>query len=341
MGELIGNERIAGLLHRTAEERKPAHAYLFNGPEGVGKKRFAIQFACLLNCPERGEDADHHCPVCRRITESKHPDVLIESPERGNIRIERIRSLQAFFKYAPVEAAYRVAIIDDAHCMNRAAQNALLKTLEEPPPNRILILVTGRPSSLLSTVRSRCRKAPFGPIDTDPLGELLRERLGITREKAAALAAMSGGSVSRALEMEASNFAALRDLMVSALSEPGGTGLKGLLELSVKISRDRDTLRQAIDIASAWIRDLIVTQVAPATSEIINRDLLDRISSGAQHHDPGKLMSVYGELARASELVEADINVNRTLITDVLLLKTTRILGGPTLGLDATAWTKE
>lgn len=334
MSELIGNERIAAFLERTVHEGRPAHAYLFTGPQGVGKKRFAIRFACLLNCLDPEEDTYQRCSMCRRIQEGKHPDVRVESPERGMIRIERIRNLQDFFKYAPIEAAYRVVIIDDAHSMNPPAQNALLKTLEEPPPARILVLVSSRPSALLSTVRSRCRKAQFGPIETGALAELLRKHHGMSPEKAEAVSAMSGGSISRALEMDASDFANLRERMISALSEPGGNGITGLLELSAGISRDRETARKAVDIASTWIRDLLVMQLDPSASDIVHRDLLDRISLAAQHHGSDKLISVYNELVRASELIEVDFNVNRNLIADVLLLKITRILAGPTLGLD-------
>ncbi len=335
MSELIGNERIAAFLERTVSEGRPAHAYLFTGPEGVGKKRFAINFACRLNCLDPENDTSHQCSMCRRIREGKHPDVQMESPERGMIRIERIRNLQAFFKYAPIEAAYRVAIIDDAHSMNPAAQNALLKTLEEPPPGRMLVLVSSRPSSLLSTVRSRCRKAQFSPIESEALAAFLRERHGMPPDKAEAVASMSGGSISRALEMEASDFTQLRDRIVSALSEPGGGGMTGLLELSAGISRDRETARQALSIAATWIRDLLVMQLDPSTSDIVQTDLLDRISLAAQHHNSGELIAVYDVLVRASELVEADFNVNKNLITDVLLLKITRILAGPSLGLGA------
>ena len=162
-----------GILERTAKEGRPAHAYLFTGREGVGKRMAAFRFASMLNCPDPQADPDGTCHVCRRISSETHPDFIIERPEKGMIRIERVRLLQNSFKFAPAEARFRIAVIDDAHLMNRSAQNALLKTLEEPPPARVIVLVTSKPFLLLSTVRSRCRRVRFGPIPLETLCAIL------------------------------------------------------------------------------------------------------------------------------------------------------------------------
>ncbi len=155
--------------------KRTAHAYLFSGIEGIGKKLVALEFARMLCCPEYAGEPGHECGTCEKINRGAHPDVLIEAPLKGSIRIDRIRNLQAFFKYSPIEAPYRVIVIDDAHTMNRAAQNALLKTLEEPPSFGVLILITSKPSSLLPTVLSRLRKIKFAPLArSDVAKELFR-----------------------------------------------------------------------------------------------------------------------------------------------------------------------
>jgi DNA polymerase-3 subunit delta' len=334
---LVGHENEMALLERIVAEGRAAHAYLFSGPEGVGKKLVAIKLACLLNCPDLLADKNASCPVCRRIIAENHPDFAIERPQKGIIRIERIRALGNFFRYAPVEAHYRVIIIDDAHLMNRSAQNALLKTLEEPPPGRILILVTAKPFLLLSTVRSRCRHVRFSPLRLEPLADLLEKQRGIASGKASLLAAMSCGSASKALEMETPNFLELREMVVSALANPRHTGLSGLLEVSAAISADRRTSSEAIEIAVTWLRDLLMQKVLGDASSLIHRDLLDRISSEAQHHSSEALISAYEELAEAAGLIEADINVNRNLVTDLMLLRIARIMTGPSFGLARTA----
>ncbi len=332
----VGHERSIGILERTAKEGRPAHAYLFTGREGVGKKMVAVRFACMLNCPDPQADPNGTCPVCRRIMSETHPDFTIERPERGMIRIERVRILQNSFKFAPAEARFRVTVIDDAHLMNRSAQNALLKTLEEPPPARVLVLVTSKPFLLLPTVRSRCRRVRFRPLPFDSLRAILEEQMRVVPDKAQALAAMSGGSVSRALEMDSANFPRLREQIVGALVDPGSLGIAGILELSAAISADRKKTVDAIEIATSLVRDLLVQKARGVAREVINQDLLDRIFDTAQHHEGEKLLLVYDELLKASQLVEADINVNRNLATDVMLLRIARIVAGPALGVAAT-----
>jgi len=334
MTSIVGHDSILAFLERTVAQGRPAHGYLFTGREGVGKRLVAKRFASLLNCLNPGADPTGSCSACRRIDAGKHPDFLLERPDRGMIRIERVRHIRSFFQYSPVEGSFRVCVIDDAHAMNRSAQNALLKTLEEPPAGRVLILVTAKPSLLLPTVRSRCRRLRLGPIPTGPLETLLRAR-GIDAEKAAILAAMSGGSVSRALEMNQSNFLALREKVIAALTEANVHGIRGNLEISAEISKDRRTASEAIEIGLTWIRDLLLSLAGYDLSAAVHRDFLDRIDSTAQHLTSGQLFSVYDELVRASELIDSDINVNRNLVTDVMLFRISRIMAGPSMGVAA------
>jgi DNA polymerase III subunit delta' len=333
MSTTVGHERVVSFLEKSAVNGRPAHAYLFTGTEGIGKKRVALQLARLLNCPDAEKDRDGTCSVCRRITSGNHPDVIVESPERNIIRIERIRSLRNFFRYAPVEARFRVAVLDDAHTMNKASQNALLKTLEEPPAGSILILVTANPFLLLPTVRSRCRRVRFSPIPVDALAELLSRDKGIPDLKAQALAAMSCGSVARALDLNASDYLELRDKVISFLERPGSAGVAGLLEFSAELASDGERIRDAIEVAVTWVRDLLVTKIGPDASSLVHRDSLDRIAVAAQHQSAEQLILVYEELAKAAALLEADINVNGNLVVDRMFLKITHALAGPSFGL--------
>jgi len=332
MSALVGHDAVLDSLKRAVRHERTAHAYLFTGREGVGKKLAAVHFACLLNCPEPETDAARSCRTCRRIIEEKHPDVIIERPDKDMIRIDRVRNLGSFFKYAPVEGRHRVVIINDAHLMNIPAQNALLKTLEEPPPGRVLVLISAKPAALLPTVRSRCRKVRFGPIPVELLATLLRTEHGLSPEHAAALAPMSGGSVGRALKMAETNFIELREKIVAVLADPGAHGFQGILELSAAISADRVTALDAIEIGTAWVRDLLSATFNREATAPSYGDSLDRPTGTAQHYASEELLSVYEELSRGAELIEAPINVNRNLVTDLMLLNICRILAGPTLG---------
>jgi DNA polymerase III subunit delta' len=331
----LGHDHILSLLRQTVIEARPAHAYLFSGPDGVGKKLMAVRFSEMLNCPRLQEDSSASCPVCRRISEEKHPDFIIEKPLRGMIRIDRVRFIQGFFQFAPVEGFFRVTVIDDAHTMNRAAQNALLKTLEEPPAGRVLILVTSKPFLLLPTVRSRCRRIRFGPIRNDVMVEILNQK-GLEQENVPLVGAICRGSVGRALQISASHFLDLRHRVIELLADSQGIGIRGNLELSTEISKDRDVALDAIEIALSWVRDLLVVKTGSSGSAIINSDLLDRIVFAAEHLSTEQLLSIYDELLKSTELIEAEINVNRNLVLDVLLLRIRRILAGDLVPVAAT-----
>jgi DNA polymerase-3 subunit delta' len=341
MDSLVGHEKILALLSRTAEEDRPAHAYLFTGREGIGKKSVAVIFASLLNCPDREHDVDQTCPTCRRIVREKHPDVVVERPERGIIRIEQVRAARYFFRFAPVEGRYRVLIVDDAHLMNRSAQNALLKTLEEPPRASILILISSKPALMLPTVRSRCRRIRFKPIAVGELGGLLARRLDVEPARARVLAGVACGSVARALTMDASKSLDMRDGIVQILREPAKEGMAALLGFSEKISSDRATALEAIELASTWVRDLLTEKLGAEALDPIHSDLLDTTRLTAQHHSTDALLSVHEELRKAAELIEAEINANTRLVTDLMFLRIARILHGPTMGLASSRSGKE
>ncbi len=333
MNGIEGHERIIATLSRSVREGCTAHAYLFAGIEGIGKARIALAFAAMLNCPSPSDDESHTCPVCRRVLVGAHPDVLVEKPDKGRIRIDRIRELQQFFAYAPIEGRCRVALIDDAHLMNPAAQNALLKTLEEPPPLRVILLVSSNASVLLPTVLSRCRRIRFGPLPRDVIAAHLQQEKGVDAERAWVVAGMAGGSLARALDMDSTRFLDLRDKLAIAIAEPGKLGLKGLLELSAHIAAGEDTAGPATDMAASVVRDLLVEKVASGSGEPPPHETNDYLGGRGEYFRECDLLKAYNEICRAAELVRLPMNLNKNLVMDVMLLKIARIMAGPTWGV--------
>jgi DNA polymerase III subunit delta' len=327
MNEILGHDRVVALLARAVREGRAAHAYLLTGPEGIGKSMVASRLAAMLNCPDNEANPACTCSVCRKVLAGTFPDCVVERPERGSIRIDRSRAIQNFLRFAPIEGRYRVVIVDDAHLMNRSAQNALLKILEEPPAARTLILVTSNPSLLLPTVRSRCRRIRCAPLSRDTVGRLLVERFHLEPADADVLAELSGGSLSRCLEMNTPRFPELREAVLTALVSPASLGYAGLLQLSAAISGDKMTALHAIEIALAWVRDQVVHEALTTDTTAASSDALDR--SLDEQHDISyqELMAVFDEFMEARRLIDADINVNRNLVTDVMLLRVARIRG--------------
>jgi DNA polymerase III delta' subunit len=205
---IAGHRALVLLLTRAIARDTLPQSLVFSGPDGVGKRLAAVSVAQTLNCPKAapvaeslsGElpiDACGECSVCRRIAQGVHPDVIQLASD--GIRIDDIREAVQSAGYRPFEGKRRVFILDAADKLSSEVQNALLKTLEEPPPSSVFVLVTSRPDSLLPTVRSRCPTLRFGRLPVADVERLLQEQQGIEASRAHAIALSAEGSLARAL----------------------------------------------------------------------------------------------------------------------------------------------
>jgi DNA polymerase-3 subunit delta' len=223
------------MIRRAIHRGRVAHAYLFLGPDGIGKRLVAMRIAQSLFCPRIPDeqlDACGECPACRQVLAGTHPDLLTVACPDGKrelplaliIGTEENRGREGLLhdlSLHPMSATRRVAIIDDADKMNEESANALLKTLEEPPPGAILFLISPSLETLLPTIRSRCQKVQFAPLTDDELAGLLVE-LGWEPDRAAAdaVAALSEGSLATARQLLDPGLRRLRDLLLDRLTRP-------------------------------------------------------------------------------------------------------------------------
>ncbi len=190
---IIGHQRPIRLLKKAILIDHLPQAYLFLGAEGVGKRLTALTLAKALNCEEAKEDCCETCLSCRKIEGLNHPDVTVIRPEGQFIRIDSIRQLQRSLNYRPYEGKKRVCILDGADRMKTEGANALLKTLEEPPPDTLLILLATQRDSLLPTIVSRCQQMRFTPLPIGQMIEALAQRLSVEKGEAKTLAELSQG----------------------------------------------------------------------------------------------------------------------------------------------------
>ena len=210
---VIGHAGAAARLARAAADGRVPAAVLLVGPAGIGKRALADAFAARLLCAAPGAgDACGTCAHCTRVGAGTHPDLhlVARDPERRDIRIEQVRGLTRWLALQPLMAARKVGVLDDAHCLSEQAQNALLKTLEEPPGATVLVLVASSAALLLPTVRSRCQVVRLEPL---PAAEVVRvlEASGVPAEQASQLAPLAEGSPGRALALAGEGPQAGRD----------------------------------------------------------------------------------------------------------------------------------
>jgi DNA polymerase III subunit delta' len=281
--EVLGHARPLGLLSRSIVRGSLPPSLLFTGPEGVGKRLVARAVAEALNClAPRDGDACGTCTACRRIVKGTHPDVIAIAPEdAGAIKIDQVRPAIAATAYRPFEGRSRVVVLDDADRLGVDAENALLKSLEEPPPASVFILVTARPEMLLPTIRSRCSQLRFGRLSAHDVARFLEERHGVPGDEAHAIAAVADGSPGRALEAgsktyrdaRAAAFSALQAVASSSSPRARLQAAAGLTAGKPSSAGEREALTTRITMLASLLRDLAVLSQGGDVAQLANADL--------------------------------------------------------------------
>jgi DNA polymerase III subunit delta' len=196
----LGHESTYASLIQMLKEGRLPHALLFTGPEGIGKQRVARYLVKALFC-EKSPEGCGSCPACELLEQEKHPDLLLLKPEEGRLKIDAIREIKKDLSFSPFMGTVRVVLVIDAHTMNAAAANALLKTLEEPPVGTYFILITHSMGWLPKTIVSRCQKIRFSPLP-DPIVEAILKKEDSEKGKVdAKLLRWAQGSPLRAMEL--------------------------------------------------------------------------------------------------------------------------------------------
>jgi DNA polymerase-3 subunit delta' len=252
-----GQDRAREIVRRALASGKLPHAYLFAGPDGVGKRTAALALAAALNCEREPGAAHCECGPCEKIAAGLHPDVLLLAPggTGKQIVIEQVREVMAALGYPPHEGRARVIIVDDADKMNPAAQNAFLKTLEEPPARTHVILCSTAPDRLLVTIRSRCQRVRFAPLAVEVVVGLLRAQ-GVDDGVARQAARVAGGSVARASELAGGEAATARwERVQKVVHAVRGQGVRVAVEAAAALAEEKDDLPATLELLACFYRD--------------------------------------------------------------------------------------
>lgn len=323
--EIAGHEQVKGLIARAAVRGSLPPSLIFAGPSGVGKRMAAIALAQLVNClAPAGDDACGECASCRRIVRGVHADVLVIEPgETGAIKIEQVREAIDRSAYRPFEGRRRVVVIDDADQVVPSAQDALLKTLEEPSAGTTFVLVTAMPETLLATIRSRCQRLRFGRLSPADVAAVLIRSHEYADTDAHAAAALSDGSVGRALEGATETFveartAALQLLETVAGSPPPARRITaaGGLPGAGRGKADRDALAQSLRALSSILRDVGILEARADDRGLANADLRTPLEGLRRSFDNDRILKAFAAVDRA--LNALDRNASPKIVADWL-----------------------
>lgn len=310
-----GQKRAIEVIKKVLAHNRLAQAYLFTGPEGVGKKLTATSLAKALNCHTYTKDFCDQCISCRKIEEGIHPDISLLVPENGEIKIGTIRDIINGMAYRPLEARIRVIILDDAHRLNLSASNAFLKSLEEPPEHTAIILITSSPDTLPDTILSRCQRVYFGLIPLRELTELLGSQ-GIDRGEAEEIALMAEGSIGRAINMLSSDILSIKKDIKYAMTAEKDTGILKLFTLAEKSARDEETFYRVLDWIRIYIRDMLLIKIYGDCAGVINKDIYNHLLEKGNRMTLWELLDI---IERINFLYRGrERNINKQLAIEIL-----------------------
>ncbi len=313
-------------LKSCIKKNQVAHAYLFTGPSGTGKSSTALAFASALNCtnPTPEGDACGSCLSCSRIASGEDADVRVVRPEGNQTTIEQMRDMIKELGYAPFSGKYKVFIIEQADTLNSSSENSILKVLEEPPAYAVLILLSCNQSSLLPTIRSRCRTVRFRQASDEELEEALRSRFNLPEDDLRIVAACSEGAVGYAFDMASdSGFMEDRQVIFQAVKDwyegPPVLGLQ-TAELLRSIASERKSakgspevrtlagnLLEILDSILSWYEDILRLKVSGESARVTNLDYLDDLIPMSGRYSTAKLCASVRAIMETRRYVQGNI----------------------------------
>lgn len=338
--DLTGNNTAKTQLKRLIAGGRVPNALLFAGPEGVGKKLFAVELARAFVCsdPIEGEGCGK-CSACLRAGEivipnaekgdeydrvffGQHADVGMVVPFKRNLRVGSIRALEREANYRPYEAAVRFFIVNDADKMNDSAANALLKTLEEPPATTHIVLIASRPDSLLQTIRSRSQMIRFSPVAVNGIEALLTQKHNFSTDDASLAARVSGGSIGRATAIDLEKFRSARERLLNIVANAAsGRGRAEMLQIAEQLNdaKNKDDFEDNLSILETLFHDVWLVASCGNIDDVANSDIRDQIAGFARDLPQSRPAAWLAEIETMRQ--NFAVNINRKIATDALFVR--------------------
>lgn len=318
---IIGQKSVVESLKRFIDNNRIGHAYIFSGPEGIGKSTVAKIFASILMCDDAAVDKScGNCRSCRLFENRTNPDFGVLETRGLSIGVDEIRNLQQDICIRPLYSKRKVYLIREAEKMTVQAQNCLLKTLEEPPEYAVIILATSNYESLLETIRSRSVRINFAKNTFDEVKRFIVSRAGGDFEQADFIAAYADGVIGRAVElMESERFKELREKAIDAAVRLSGSDFEDMLNISRMFDENKEDVDSILDVILLFYRDLLMAGKFGNEKLLINSDKKDIILKYAGRFSAGKLLNNIEIIEEARRNIKQ--NANYQLAVEVMLMK--------------------
>jgi DNA polymerase-3 subunit delta' len=319
---IIGHAQPQRFLQAALETGRLGHALLFHGEDRIGKRLVAKVVAQAINCEAvpalSPPDACGICRSCHQIDIGSHPDVTIIQATSGKGETDQTREIESRFIYRPLIGSRKIVILDNADLLRQEAANALLKTIEEPPPESLIILVSAYPECLLPTIRSRCQELRFAPLAIGLVKDLLIQQRRLSESDARFLSVISGGRIGLALEANVEEFRAQRAALLEMVSRDCLESVASLFKVAEAIAKSEHA-DEALGWLAAWFRDLAIVKVGGDHSRLINSDCLDDLQRLAARLTTETILELAAFVETLQEGMER--NVNKQLTLEGLLLR--------------------
>ncbi len=320
--DIIGQEQIKEHLQNALQTGKISHAYLINGEKASGKEFIAKVFAMALQCEKKGKEPCQECHSCKQALSGSHPDIIKVIHEKpGTISVDDIRlQINDDVEIKPYSGPYKVYLLEDAENMTVQAQNALLKTLEEPPAYAVIILMTSNISALLPTVLSRCVVLNMKPVPDSKIKKYLMEQLQVTDYKAEVCVAFARGNVGKAKALATSEeFEKVKAEALALLKYIQELDLAEIVTDIRKISEYKLDVNDYLDIMAIWYRDVLLFKATKDVNSLVFKEELQAIRNVAGRSSYEGIEKVISALDKAKSRLNANVNFELTM--ELLMLE--------------------
>ena len=323
--DIIGQESIKKHLQTAIKTGNLSHAYIINGEYGSGRQTIASALAKTIQCQSKTDDTDACgvCTSCKQAESHNHPDIKYITHDKTSISVNDIREqLNNDISIKPYSSEYKIYIIPDANKMTEQAQNALLKTIEEPPVYAIIILLTENCDSLLPTIRSRCVTLTMNPVEKDKICTYLENKFQLEPEQAQIAANYCQGNIGKAIRFaSSSDFIEMKNQVLKLLKNLDSMDIASIIDTIKEFSTHKNDINDYLDLMLLWYRDVLMFKVTKDANLLLYSDEYSAISEQATKSDYENIENIIAAIDKAKVRLKANVNFDVTIELMILAMK--------------------